>query len=99
MAQRRKIEFARFLRKEQTKAELTMWWLLRNRWFLGYKFRRQYIVCGFILDFYCPTHRLGIELDGPIHLAQVDYDKERQRIIEEQGIKIIRFTNEQLFKQ
>ena len=91
---RNKIDFARSLRKDQTKIEEVLWWLLRKRRMFGYKFRRQYIVNGFILDFYCPSIKLGIEIDGKIHLKQRDYDKARQRVIEEKGIKLIRFTND-----
>lgn len=51
------------------------------------------------MDFYCPTAKLGIELDGSIHLKQKEYDKLRQRVIEENGVKVLRFTNIELKKE
>jgi len=65
-----KIALARKFRKESTGAEERLWWLLRNRFMLGFKFRRQYLFRGFIIDFYCPQARLAIELDGGIHEKQ-----------------------------
>jgi very-short-patch-repair endonuclease len=59
----------------------------------GYKFRRQHPIDGFIVDFYCPKGRLAIELDGGIHKAQKEQDRERQTIIESKGIEFLRFTN------
>ena len=91
-----KKKFARTLRKEQTKTEKMVWELIRNRKFKGFKFRRQHVVEGFILDFYCHELRLGIELDGLIHLRRKDYDELRQEIIESEGIKIIRLTNKEI---
>jgi very-short-patch-repair endonuclease len=88
-----KVIRARQLRKKQTKAEERLWWILRNSNFLGYKFRRQHVFRGFILDFYCPRARLGIEVDGRIHEKQKDYDNARDQILESHGIKIIRFSN------
>ena len=93
-----KIIQARKLRKDQTRAEEVLWWLLRNRMMLGYKFRRQYIFKGFILDFYCPQAKLGIELEGEIHQQRVEYDRARQKLVEDHGITMLRFTNEELFK-
>jgi len=91
-----KVITARELRENQTKAENVLWWLLRKKNF-GCRFRRQHVVKEFILDFYCPSARLGIEIDGGIHLKRKDYDKARQEIIEAQGIKIIRFANSKVF--
>ena len=84
------------MRKEPTKAEKIVWELLHNRKFCGYKFRRQHVVKGFILDFYCHELRLGIEVDGPIHLKRQEYDRLRQDIIESEGISILRITNNEL---
>jgi very-short-patch-repair endonuclease len=97
MVKRRKMLRARELRKSSTKVEQILWQYLRNRNFFGKKFRRQYVFLGFILDFYCPEYRLGIELDGSVHLRQKEQDIWRQKIIEEQGIKIIRFSNRDVF--
>ena len=88
--------FARQLRKEQTKAEKIVWEQIRNRKFRGLKFRRQHVIEGFVLDFYCPEIKLGIEIDGGIHLKRKDYDELRREVIESEGITIVRITNKEL---
>jgi very-short-patch-repair endonuclease len=88
--------FARQLRKGQTIEEKLVWELLQKRKFKGFKFRRQHVLGGFILDFYCHELRLGLEIDGPIHLRQNEQDQDRQEAIEAKGIKIIRITNEEV---
>ncbi|MBI5699456.1 endonuclease domain-containing protein [Candidatus Saganbacteria bacterium] len=87
------------LRKEMTKTEKTLWRYLSNRGFCQFKFRRQYPLAGFILDFYCPEKRMGIEIDGPIHDNKPEHDKERQVIIENYGIRVLRLKNEQIEKE
>ena len=93
-----KKRFARTLRKEQTKTEKIVWELLRNRKFMNLKFRRQHVIEGFVLDFYCHGLKLGIEIDGGIHLKRKDYDMLRQEAIESKGINIIRITNKEINK-
>ena len=88
--------FARTLRKEQTKAEKIVWELLRKRKFMNLKFRRQHVIEGFILDFYCHEMKLGIEIDGGIHSRRKDYDRLRQEVIESESIIIIRVTNREI---
>ena len=88
--------FARQLRKDQTWAEKVVWEQIRDRKYRGLKFRRQHVIEGFVVDFYCPEIRLGIEVDGSIHLKQKDYDRLRQDVIEAEGIKVIRITNKEL---
>ncbi|MBT3337675.1 MAG: dihydropteroate synthase, partial [Anaerolineae bacterium] len=85
----------RELRKEQTDPEKLMWTLLRNRALDGAKFRRQHPHKGYILDFYCHAAKLAIELDGSGHLEeeQIRHDEERTKILEEDGIKVLRFWN------
>ena len=85
---------ARELRHPQTPAEATLWRAIRNR-NLGYKFRRQYPIDRFIVDFYCARAKLCIELDGESHLDadQMEYDAARTEILEYLGRKVIRFTN------
>ena len=87
--------FARQLRQRQTDAEQLLWQLLRNRRFLGYKFRRQHPACGYVLDFYCHDAKLAIELDGGGHNADKQrlYDEERTKILNGAGIRIVRFWN------
>jgi len=90
-------EKRRALRQSETIAEKNMWSQLRNRQFLGLKFRRQYSVDKYIIDFYCPEYKIAIELDGSIHnLDEVKQkDAIRQKHIEKYGIKFIRITNEE----
>ncbi len=93
------LENARELRKNQTEAEELLWQLLRNRQLNNLKFRRQHpLKAGFILDFYCAEVKLGIEIDGGYHTkkGQQEYDAERTKIINEYGINIIRFMNDQV---
>ncbi|MFH0804273.1 MAG: endonuclease domain-containing protein [Candidatus Zambryskibacteria bacterium] len=86
------------LRAKQTEAEEKLWLFLRNKEFHGLKFFRQYGVSGYILDFYCPKIRLGIELDGSQHIEKETmlYDKDRERILQASNIKIIRFWNSEV---
>ena len=90
--------FARQLRKEQTDAEVLLWQVLRGRRFCGLKFRRQYPLGGYILDFYCHDAGLAIELDGGGHNGdeQRRYDEERTKAIEGAGIRVVRFWNHDL---
>ena len=90
--------FARTLRKDQTKAEKIVWELLRKRKFRDYKFRRQHVIEGFVLDFYCHELKLGRESDGGIHLRQREYDALRQEIIESEGITVVRITNKEIIE-
>ncbi len=83
------------LRKNQTKAEQVLWQELRARK-LGYKFRRQFQIGKYIVDFYCHKLRLVIELDGPIHAEQKEYDAHRQSWINAQGIVVIRHLNDEV---
>jgi len=65
---------------------------------MNLKFRRQHILQGFVVDFYCHKLRLAIEIDGKIHLKQKEYDALRQKLIEEKEITFIRITNEAINK-
>ncbi len=85
---------ARELRKNQTPAEQKLWAWLCKRQADGFKFRRQHPIGAYILDFYCPRARLAVEVDGAIHANQVAYDAERSAYLEARGLKVIRFTND-----
>lgn len=65
---------------------------------MGIKFRRQHVIEGFVVDFYCDEHRLAIELDGGIHNKPIrkDYDDLRQMELEAKGLRFIRITNEEI---
>lgn len=90
-----KIKFAQLLRKDQTNAEKRLWKEIRN-YKLYVKFKRQITILGFIVDFYCSTGNLIIEVDGSVHDKRKDYDTKRTNILEEKGFKVIRFTNHQI---
>ncbi len=98
-------EVVRSLRKHQTEAEALVWEKIRNRQLAGAKFVRQYPIKViidnqkryFIADFYCPEHRLVIELDGGIHEKRKDYDRLRDRLIKEKGINVLRFNNDKVY--
>jgi len=90
---------ARELRKNCTPAEKILWDHLRNRQLHGQKFRRQHPIPPFIVDFYCSQIDLIIEVDGEIHNYQQDQDQSRQEWLVENGYKVIRFTNDQVFNQ
>jgi type I restriction enzyme M protein len=90
--------FARALRKDQTEAEKIIWERLRKRKFMSLKFRRQHVVEGFVIDFYCHELKLGIEVDGGVHLKRKNYDQLRQEVIESEGISIIRITNKEIME-
>ena len=84
---------ARELRRQQTPAESELWARLRNRQLGGFKFRRQYPIGGFIVDFYCAACRLVVEIDGGSHADQVEYDQARTVWLSEQDYHVIRFRN------
>ncbi|MFZ5766275.1 MAG: DUF559 domain-containing protein [Thermodesulfobacteriota bacterium] len=92
---------ARELRQNQTDAEQLLWGVLRDRRFDGKKFRRQHPVGRYILDFYCHELKLAIELDGGQHneATTQQYDEERTRFLNEQGIQVIRFWNNEVLQQ
>lgn len=92
-----KKERARELRREMTPEERILWHYLRNNT-LGFKFRRQQLIDGFIVDFYCHAVGLIIEVDGGIHQMQQDYDAERDRIIQSRGLHVLRVTNDDIHK-
>jgi len=95
-----KVELSRGLRKSMTAIECEFWKMVRGRRMYGLKFRRQQIVDGFIVDFYCDSLGLCVEIDGGIHssVEQVEYDAARAEILRLHGLKVIRFTNEDVLR-
>ena len=87
---------ARQLRSSQTEAEQKLWIFLRNRQLKGKKFRRQHAIANYVVDFYCNEYKLAIELDGRFHAEQgaKEYDKSRTALLNEIGITVLRFWNE-----
>lgn len=88
----------RSLRKNQTDAERKLWKNLRNKQLLGFKFFRQYSAGPFILDFYCPRVRLGIELDGSQHADRVLHDENRSKYLKKFNVTILRFWDNEVLK-
>ena len=92
-------EIRKDLRNNLTPAEATLWKFLRKNK-LGKKFRRQHSVGYYVLDFYCPEEKLAIELDGQHHFTSSGfaYDEERTAYLNHQGITVLRFENDEVFK-
>lgn len=98
--------FCRQLRKNSTQAENIFWERVRNRKFLKKKFYRQYPIfydlfgleSFFIADFYCHEEKIIIELDGEIHKYKLKDDEKRTEILNQLGLKVIRFRNEEITK-
>jgi very-short-patch-repair endonuclease len=83
------------LRNEGTAAEAVLWTYLQKRQLLGKKFRRQYSIGPYVVDFYCPECSLIVELDGARHFSilREDYEAERSRYLQKQNLQILRFEN------
>jgi len=90
--------FAQQLRKEPTDVESLLWEHLRDRRLLGFKFRRQHQFGDYIADFYCREANLVIECDGQIHARNESWhhDRLRDAYMSSQGLRVLRFTNEQV---
>ena len=84
---------ARLLRYNQTDAERRLWRHLRDRRLGGFKFRRQFSVAHYIVDFACPKARLVIEVDGGQHSSREVPDNERTEFLEQKGYRVVRYWN------
>ena len=92
-----KLQRAEELRREMTPAEKILWEELRaNK--LGVHFRRQQVIAGFIVDFYCHKSALVVEVDGDIHDLQQDEDARREKVLRELGLRIVRFKNDDVVR-
>ncbi|MBY2928495.1 endonuclease domain-containing protein [Sphingomonadales bacterium 56] len=87
------MNFAKQLRRDLTPAEARLWYNLRAKRFAGVKFRRQTVIGPYIADFTCRTAMLVIEVDGDTHGSAIQYDAERTAFLEQQGWRVLRFTN------
>lgn len=90
----------RSLRNNMPPAEKLVWSKIRNKQIEGCRFRRQYSIGAFVIDFYSPELRLALEIDGDSHFVDgaQTYDNERELFLEDQGTKILRFTNSQVYQ-
>jgi len=87
---------ARALRAEDTKAEARLWAALRDRRLGGWRWKRQVPQGPYIVDFYCASAALVIELDGGQHADQIDYDERRTAFLNATGLRVLRFWNHQV---
>ena len=81
-----------------TPAEKLLWQEVRAKK-LGVRFRRQQVIAGFIVDFYCHKAALVVEVDGDIHDLQKDEDARREKVLREMGLRIVRFRNDEVVKE
>jgi very-short-patch-repair endonuclease len=88
----------RMLRNNMPEPEIILWSKLKSKQLLNVKFRRQYSIEKFVVDFYCPEYKLAIEIDGENHFSAKMQEKDiwRQKIIEKYGIRFLRFTNKDI---
>lgn len=93
-----KIQKAKDLRQHMTEAEQVLWQRLRTNQLGGWHFRRQQVIGGFVVDFYCHAASLAIEVDGPIHGMQVDYDMEGDRVLAAYGVRVLRIKNQEVLE-
>ena len=87
----------RDLRQKSTTTEGVLWGVLRRN-SLGCKFKRQFSIDNYVIDFYCPDFRLAVELDGEIHRQRKGYDIYRTRTLNAYGVTEIRFSNEEVLE-
>ena len=92
-----KLSLAKQLRREMTLAERRLWKALRRNAADGFHFRRQQVIAGYIVDFYCNTAKLAIELDGEVHGEQANYDELRDGVLAQNGVRVVRISNEAIF--
>jgi len=90
---------ARRLRNNATDAEMLLWRGLRGKQMAGHKFRRQYPVAPYIVDFVCLDAKLVVELDGGQHSEQLAYDGRRDAYIRSCGFRVLRYWNDQVMTE
>ena len=97
---RQKRQSRRSLRNNATSAERKLWRSLRGKQLDGFKFRRQHSIDRYILDFFCPSVNLAIELDGETHYTPeaIEYDRVRDEYLEAVGIKVVRYRNQDVYE-
>jgi len=93
--------FRSSLRNRSTSAEAALWNILKSKKLEGRKFRRQYSIGNYIVDFFCPSEKLIIELDGDSHgdYYKIEKDNKRDEYIEGLGFTILRFENRFIFQE
>ena len=91
--------YRRELRNNATPAEAFLWKNLQRSQLEGRKFRRQHSIHNFIVDFYCASEKLIVELDGQVHMNPTaeEYDRQREAFLENLGFIVLRFENKMVF--
>lgn len=90
---------AKLLRKDQTLAETILWGKLRNRGLLDLKFRRQHPIGRYIVDFFCSSKNMIVEVDGGVHVERKVHDRLRTEWLQEQGYRVVRFANREVYQR
>ncbi|MGZ3591399.1 MAG: endonuclease domain-containing protein [Thermodesulfobacteriota bacterium] len=95
---RKNIEKCRRLRRDQTEAEKKLWSMLRDRQVDGVKFRRQFSIGNYMVDFYAPQYGLGIEADGGQHYTDRGKENDERRAVElfKSGVGLLRFSDHEI---
>jgi very-short-patch-repair endonuclease len=88
-----KLRQARLFRCLPTSTEAILWQQLRRKIVGGFRFRRQHIIAGYIVDLYCPALRLAIEIDGGVHDKHRDRDEQRTVHLDRLGVTVLRIAN------
>jgi very-short-patch-repair endonuclease len=91
------LERARQMRHESAPAESILWSALRDPQLEGFKFRRQFAIDRYLVDFYCPAAKIAVELDGDLHSERIAYDVRRSNRLTELGLTVIRSENSDVF--
>ena len=91
-----KVQRAKELRRQMTEEEKALWQQLRANRLNGFHFRRQQIIDGFIVDFYCHAVGLVVEVDGEVHQQQAKYDAERDGHLSARGLRVLRVRNQEV---
>ncbi len=90
-------EKARELRNNSTTSEIKLWKFLKKKQMCGYDFHRQKPLGNYIVDFFCNELKLAIEIDGLSHLNNEEYDKLRQKELEDLGVHFLRFQDDEVY--
>jgi very-short-patch-repair endonuclease len=93
-----KLEAAKSLRRATAREERILSQALRTDKLGDLHFRRQQVIAGFIVDFYCASARMALEVDGDSHLGQEEYDRKRDRVLSDLGITTLRIKNESVIR-
>lgn len=90
------VDRRRQLRAQSSKPEDILWNQIKNNK-LGFKFRRQYSIQSYVLDFFCSEKRVNIEIDGKHHIKSQEYDRYRDRYLNALDITVLRFPAQKIF--